>query len=174
MDLTVSPGQRFLFEQCAQRLLDQSQVRQMGRYIQHGHTTTLTHSLAVAWYSYRLYLFLGLSGQERELIRGALLHDFYLYDWHDPSHGRWHGFYHPGIAARNAAAAFDVDDLERDIIQKHMWPLTIVPPRHRVAAIVCLVDKVCSTAEVLRIPYGNFIAFLGERAQARCAKDYES
>lgn len=145
------------FEQYADGLLSQAEVQQMDCYIQHGTTTTLTHSLAVAWYSYRLYVFLGMSGQETELIRGALLHDFYLYDWHAPDHGRLHGFYHPGIAARNAEAHFAIDELEKDIIEKHMWPLTLVPPRHRVAAIVCMVDKACSTAEVLRIPYNRFL-----------------
>lgn len=155
------------FEQLAGRLLTRAEVREMDRYIQHGATTTLTHCVAVAWYSYRLYVFLGFSGQEKELVRGALLHDFYLYDWHDPSHGRWHGFYHPGIAARNAEKAFSVDALEQDIIKRHMWPLTLVPPRHRVAAIVCLVDKLCSTAEILRIPYNRFLRLLIKRADAR-------
>lgn len=143
----------------------------MDRYIQHGATTTLTHSLAVAWYSYRLYVFLGFSGQEKELVRGALLHDFYLYDWHDPSHGKWHGFYHPGIAVKNAEASFAIDELEKSIIKTHMWPLTIVPPHHRVAAIVCMVDKVCSTAEILRIPYARFLRILVERAATRTEKE---
>lgn len=164
MGTTITAGQLTLFERYAGNLLSRRDVRQMDNYIQHGCTTTLTHSLAVAWYSYRLYVFLGMSGQESELIRGALLHDFYLYDWHESGHERWHGFHHPGIAARNAAAHFAIDALEKDIIEKHMWPLTLVPPKHRVAAIVCLVDKLCSIAEILRIPYTRFLRILVQRA----------
>lgn len=151
------------FYRCAGKTLTRHEVQQMAQYVQHGNTSTLAHCLAVAWYSYRLYRFLGFHGQERSLIRGALLHDFYLYDWHDPGHGRWHGFYHPGIAARNAQECFGVNPLELDIIEKHMWPLTIIPPRHRVAAIVCLVDKLCSLAEICRIPYAQFLRQLAQQ-----------
>ena len=30
------------------------------------------------------------------LIKGAMLHDFYLYDWHAQDNGehRWHGYHH--------------------------------------------------------------------------------
>ncbi|MCI6639873.1 MAG: hypothetical protein MSH10_03640 [Pygmaiobacter massiliensis] len=111
MPAQPTANQTLLFEQCVFELLQSSKVRKMDEYIQHGTTTTLTHSLAVAWYSYRLYLFLGLCGEEKQLIRGALLHDFYLYDWHWPDHGRLHGFFHPAIAAKNAAEAFAITDL---------------------------------------------------------------
>lgn len=170
MPAQPTANQTLLFEQCVFELLQSSKVRKMDEYIQHGTTTTLTHSLAVAWYSYRLYLFLGLCGEEKQLIRGALLHDFYLYDWHWPDHGRLHGFFHPAIAAKNAAESFAITDLEREIIRKHMWPLTILPPCRRAAAIVCLVDKLCSLAEVARVPYGAFFFTLSQRVKLRCLR----
>ena len=42
-----------------------------------------SHSVAVAYYSYRLAFFLGLSFHARDLVRGALLHDYFLYDAQD-------------------------------------------------------------------------------------------
>ena len=57
MPAQPTANQTLLFEQCVFELLQSSKVRKMDEYIQHGTTTTLTHSLAVAWYSYRLYLF---------------------------------------------------------------------------------------------------------------------
>jgi len=94
----------------------------------------------------------------RELIRGALLHDYFLYDWHDKEHVQihnLHGFYHPGIALKNASAEYRLTPRERDIIKKHMWPLTMVPPMCREAWIVTVADKWCSTLETLRLRHGH-------------------
>ena len=94
---------------------------------------------------------LGIRCDERALVRGALLHDYYLYDWHDHNAApdAWHGFTHPRHALRNAEADFpDLTPLERDIIAHHMFPLVPSPPRHVEALVVSLVDKACSTVEV--------------------------
>ena len=42
-----------------------------------------------------------------------------------------------------------------DIIRKHMWPMTVVPPRCREAWLVCLADKYASTLETLKIRKGK-------------------
>ena len=79
------------------------------------------------------------------------LHDFYLYDWHNCSNiTHWHGFKHPLIARYNADAVFQLNNKERNIIQTHMWPLTITQlPRCREACLVCLADKMSSSWETL-------------------------
>lgn len=78
------------------------------------------------------------------------MHDYFLYDWHDGARGRnTHGFTHPAKALKNADRDFTLSDTERDIIKKHMFPLTVVPPKNREAWIVCVVDKVCSVYEAL-------------------------
>ena len=141
----------------AGELLTSPQVLSMRRYIQHGSISCLEHCVAVAWYSFLLYRRLGLHGQERALIRGALLHDFFLYDWHLPGHPRLHGFFHPGLAAQNAVQYFELSDLELEIILRHMWPLTLIPPRHLTAVIVSLVDKYCTLCEVTGRRYPSFL-----------------
>lgn len=40
---------------------------------------------------------------------------------------------------------------EVDIIKKHMWPLTLVPPRYPESLIVCLVDTYCTVRDYLQI-----------------------
>ena len=91
----------------------------------------------------------------RALVRGALLHDYFLYDWHekDASH-RWHGFHHPAAALKNASADFGLSPRERDVIAKHMFPLTLRPPRFRESWIVCLADKWCALEETLAVRLG--------------------
>ena len=124
----------------------------MNRYIQHGNTSCLLHSIAVSYYSYRLAKFLRLNIHEKELIRGALLHDYFLYDWHakyKPTRNvGLHGRIHPKIALFNARKDYDINELEADIIARHMFPLTFTPPKYKESIIVCLVDKVLSTYEV--------------------------
>ena len=56
-------------------------------------------------------------------------------------------FTHPMTALRNADRDFDLTDTERDIIKKHMFPLTVIPPTCREGWIVCLADKYCSLYE---------------------------
>lgn len=151
-DITIDEKREFV--QIVRDLLLVEQVQSMKQYIQHGNTSTLSHCLVVAYYSYRLALWLPIQFSYKSLVRGAMLHDFYLYDWHipDQSH-KLHGFVHPRIALRNARRYFELNPIEEDIILKHMWPLTLnTLPACREALLVCLVDKVCSLAETLYIP----------------------
>lgn len=125
------------------------------KHIQHGTVSVYSHCISVARNSLLLSDRLGIRCDRRALVRGALLHDYFLYDWHDPEHispHKLHGFYHPGIALKNASAEYRLSPRERDIIKKHMWPMTVVMPRCKEAWIVTLVDKYCSICEILRLP----------------------
>ncbi len=144
-----------------ENLLEEACVKEMQKYIQHGDTTTYTHCLAVSYYSFRLSRALPLSVDIESVVRGGLLHDLFLYDWHVPDRShRFHGFYHPGFALRNANKYFKLNTIEQDIIKKHMWPLTITRiPRCRESVIVCLVDKACSLAETIGFRYKRKFEF---------------
>ena len=127
-------------------------------YIQHGGVTVYAHVLSVARASVRMADVLerhGVALDRASLVRGALLHDYFLYDWHDPdlSH-RLHGFRHPFFALARAEEDFDLTPRERNIIVRHMFPLVPVPPTCREAWIVCLADKWCALRETVagRVP----------------------
>lgn len=126
-------------------------VLKMKDYIQHGNTTTYEHCERVTDLCYVLNKRMHLNADERILLTGAMLHDFYLYDWHvkDSSH-RMHGYHHADTAMYNAVRYFDIDERVQHIIWCHMWPLNISRlPRTREAVIVCFADKCCSVAEIL-------------------------
>jgi uncharacterized protein len=136
-----------LFESSIRDLMLSPVVHSMDQYIHHGQVTCLEHCLSVSWHSYLVCRRLGLD--YRAAARGGLLHDLYLYDWHfADSHTGLHGFNHPATALRNARRYFSLNLREQDIIAKHMWPMTIIPPRHRESLVVCLVDKYCALIEV--------------------------
>lgn len=127
-------------------------------FIQHGNTSCLLHSIAVAYFCYKIAMFLGefVNFRLYELVRGALLHDYFLYDWHiEPKRKNGlHGFSHPFTAFYNALFDFNLTDVERDIITRHMFPLVPLIPRYKESHLVSLVDKVCSLYEVFsRNPY---------------------
>lgn len=140
-------------EQYANDILESRNFQSCEQYMQHGSISVRRHCLSVAECSIMIeerLQRLGVYCQEREMVRGALLHDYFLYDWHDKnSHKRLHGFYHPHAALVNASREYRLSLRERDIIEKHMWPLTMRPPRCREAWIVTAADKYCSLRETL-------------------------
>ena len=126
---------------------------------QHGGVTCFDHSVAVAVLSLRIARRLRLRLDRRSMVRGALLHDYFLYDWHvsDPSH-RLHGFRHAQRALENAERDFLLNPVEADIIRRHMFPLNLKPPRFQESAVVCCADKVCAAHEtVLGLWRGAFL-----------------
>lgn len=127
-------------------------------HIQHGNMTVNAHVMSVCRHSIALSEALHVKCNQRDLIRGALLHDYFLYDWHTPDAEhphRLHGFYHPGRALRNADKEYQLTNIQRDIIKKHMWPLTVVPPLCREAWIVTAADKWCSLMETVHMHRGH-------------------
>ncbi|MBQ1894619.1 MAG: HD domain-containing protein [Clostridiales bacterium] len=137
--------------------------QQLKSYTQHGTTSVFEHSVSVAKYSLvmalSLEMRLGVKLDKKSIVRGALLHDYFLYDWHtDRSHGL-HGFTHPGTALNNAERDFELNDTERDIIKKHMFPLIPVPPMTRESAVVCLADKWCATCETFKIDISSYTVY---------------
>ncbi len=138
--------------------------QQMKKFTQHGTTSVFEHCVSVAKYSLLISYFLEnrfhIKCDRTSLVRGALLHDYFLYDWHDPDPAhRIHGFTHPGIAMKNAERDFGLNDIERDIISKHMFPLTLVPPRYRESVIICLADKWCAICETFKIDISSYLIY---------------
>jgi uncharacterized protein len=115
----------------------------------HSKVNTFEHSVSVAYYAVYLIQKHGWKVDVPSVIRGALLHDYFLYDWHD--HARWHklhGFRHARFALNNAQKEYQLNKIEKDIILKHMFPVNIRFPRYRESWIVDWADKVCADFEI--------------------------
>ena len=128
-----------------------SRLLSTSRFIQHGNTSVLEHSIRVARESLYLARKYHIAVNRHDLVRGALLHDYFLYDWHnsDNNSHRLHGFSHPYTALKNAEEDFDLDETEKNIIVRHMFPFVPIPPNCREAWIVCTADKICSLLETI-------------------------
>lgn len=126
------------------------------KYIQHGNVSCYEHSIGVAEKSIEIAQFFSIPIDERSLVRGALLHDYFLYDWHRHEH-RLHGFFHAKRAFMNAKSDFNLNKIEIDIIKRHMFPLNICPPIYRESWIVCMADKICAFEETVNNRKFSFI-----------------
>ena len=140
------------------------EAQEMKKFTQHGKTSVFDHCLGVAKFSLLIAHFLEktlkINVDKDSLVRGALLHDYFLYDWHIKKEGRgFHGFTHPRTAMNNANRDFELNDIERDIIVKHMFPLTPFLPSFRESVIVSIADKWCATAEIFRIDVSSYLIF---------------
>jgi len=125
-------------------------VQKMKNFIQHGKVSTYEHCENVAKLSYDIDKILSLQSDLQVLLFGAMLHDFYLYDWHKEDNGEHHlhGFRHAKIACLNAKKYYNIDDRIGHVIYCHMWPLNPERiPMSREAWIVCIADKAISFYE---------------------------
>ncbi len=138
------------FDRIASPILFHPLFLSMKKYYAHGDTSVYEHSLSVAIHSYRYAKSRNLNLDYSSLIRGALLHDFYLYDWHHSGGGhKLHGFRHPFFAYKNAKKYFSINKKEGNIIRSHMFPFVFwILPLSKEAWIVLKNDKRCAIGEM--------------------------
>ncbi len=151
----------------ASPILDSNNFKRTDSFVQHGTTSCRSHCIAVARLSLALAGWFHVRHDPASLIRGALLHDFFLYDWHEkqPTSGL-HGYTHPKRALENALLEFEMNAVEQEIILRHMFPLTVIPPRRAESWLVCLADKICSLAEIIRLEPIEFLFTSGIQAES--------
>ena len=132
-------------------ILSNEVVMSSNSIMHHAKTSCYRHMFNVSYYSYKMCKALKLDFESA--ARGAMLHDLYLYTWHK-EHGvimellKRHPWIHPKVALENAVQNFDLNDIEKDIIVKHMWPVTLGIPKYAETFIVGIADKFCCVMEV--------------------------
>lgn len=122
-------------------------VQQMRNYRQHYDTSCFDHCLTASYCCYLICKKYNLDYVSA--ARAAMLHDLFLYDWRkrQPDRKGLHAFTHGKVACNNACKLFDLNKKEKDIIIKHMWPVTIAFPRSIEGFILTFVDKYCAMSE---------------------------
>lgn len=142
-----------IVEEKLESLLQEGRYKNLHNIIHHGSTSIMNHCVNVAETSYKLKNKFRIKLNEDELIQGALLHDYFLYDWHEK--GDWHcihGFTHPKKAMLNAIADYNIDKRVQHIIKVHMFPLTITSvPITKEAWVVMMADKLCALKEHIEL-----------------------
>lgn len=139
-------------------IISNETVQEMKKYRQHYNTSTYEHCFNVAYISYKICKKLKLDYVS--VARAAMVHDLFLYDWRGGKKAEkfrdLHAFSHPRTALENASKLFDLNNKEKDIIVKHMWPITLSLPKYPESFIVTFVDKFSALQESFMF-YNNFL-----------------
>ena len=112
-----------LLKQYAGDILASENFERTKEHIQHGNMTVNNHCINVAKYSLAISRKLHIPCNRRELVRGALLHDYFLYDWHDKGRRdirNLHGYDNTRIALRDAVWEHLFAEIKKDIIN-FLW-----------------------------------------------------
>lgn len=149
------------FEAIIADLLIDPDVQALKHVPRHGkYGNSLDHSLYVAYISFLMCRRLGLDFEAA--ARGGLLHDFAIPGQHREETSHRTGkpkkmararklVSHPHEALQGAQERYQLTNLEKDIIVKHMWPLTRPLPRHKESFVVSTADKICAMLEMSRL-----------------------
>lgn len=117
--------------------------------VHHKNTTVVAHSISVAMVSVNIATHLqrmGIHVDMTSLIRAALLHDIGLIGVYD---GSFHCLrQHPRDSVKLAPMFGELNNIEKNAIRAHMFPLCFSIPKYRESWIITIADKICYFSEV--------------------------
>lgn len=151
-DMDISKEESFIEDFCSITgdILSHPRYIEMRGYNHHRSVSCHFHSVFVAYITFKACCYTDCNTVEA--TRAALLHDFYLYDWHHTKHDEHHAWYHPKAARINAEKYFGkLTDLQTDMILSHMWPLHPMPPKSKEGLILTTADKICANLDFISI-----------------------
>ena len=150
MKRTKEQLQMDIINHFGKEILESPNMMKEQELYQHGIVTVYDHSLKVARCCLKLVDMFNINVDKSSLVRGALLHDYFLYDWHNKDDGshRLHGFSHAKTALKNAEKEYKLNRKERNMILSHMFPLNLVLPKYKESIVLTIADKLCATAEI--------------------------
>ena len=142
-------------------ILEHADVQALKQFRHHHYTTRFQHSLNVSYSNYLLCRFFHWDAVSA--ARAGLLHDLYFYetadyDRSDSPNQKSHSAHHPEVAMQNAAVRFALNPRERDMIEKHMWPLTHRMPHYKESYAITFVDKYAAMLEVFGLGARHMLA----------------
>lgn len=139
------------FEAIIKDIISNPRFEKLSEYAHH-HSTRYDHCIHVA-YSCYLYLQKHTYAYWQDTVQGALLHDFFLYAYQTERTVKrhWlHGLFHPKVALITASSEFILTPVSKNIILRHMFPLTPIPPVTKGGWLVVLYDKIWAIRELNR------------------------
>lgn len=135
-------------------LIHKKELKDLEKITHHKFTNRYAHSVAVSYTSYRIAKRLGFSEESlRSISRGGLLHDLFFEtrEEYKMMESGSHNYLHPIFALKNALKLTDINEVEEDIITKHMFlcaSLKIIP-KYKESLLVSMVDKYISLQDIL-------------------------
>ena len=138
------------YYECVKDIIGCQQVQELRSITHHLSTTRFQHCVNVSYYTYVVCRKFNLNA--RSAARAGLLHDLFYYDRKQYNSEKTkgqasHSENHAMLACANAAEITKISKLERDMIEKHMWPVTRPMPKYKETYIITIIDKYCAVLE---------------------------
>ena len=137
-------------------ILGSLEFKKRKEWLHHENCSLYEHCLVVSYLSYRICK--KRNWNYRDAAIGGLLHDFYKEPWQEKIHEKkpffkQHGFVHAHEAMENAYKYFPelMNERVANIIERHMFPLNIKPPKYKEGWVVTYADKRLSMDVVVNI-----------------------
>ena len=150
--MKITLEQKEKLESIYQTFLHDEKVMQMKEISMHRGSNCYEHCFMVAKRAIKRALHTRRKNINLEVVLiGAILHDYYLYDWRkDRSKLKHHGVRHQYIASENASRDFHISPQVKKVIESHMWPMKFKEyPKSREAKIVSISDKAIAIKQAL-------------------------
>jgi len=140
------------FESIIKDINDNINFRELDNELHHG-ISRYGHSYRVARGVYYLTKTLGFS-RYVDATRAALMHDFYFnYQLEDKKTSKKF-IEHPSLAVLNAGKYYKLTDVQKNMIESHMFPTCRVLPKYKESICLTLVDKIVAAYEMQRYKIG--------------------
>ncbi len=141
-----------VFWQYGSELLENPLYHRTAILRQHRSSTTYAHCIAVTMQALRLAKKWKMKVDVSSLVRGCLLHDYYLYEYTTVKpKPKKHASHHGETAMNRAIEDFGLNEIEKNMIFCHMWPIRLLnPPKSREAFLLSISDKLVAIREFSR------------------------
>lgn len=128
-------------------IINNNEFKKIDECVHHG-VSRFDHSCRVSYYSYKLSKIFHLN--YNSVARAGLLHDFFLNDNLTKKDKMKSMFSHSKLSLKNSLELFDLNDLEKDIIYTHMFPLNLNRiPKYMESWLVSVIDKFVASYEFI-------------------------
>ena len=150
------------FIESMSELLSHENFKRLSDFKQHFKCTRLKHCMDVGYFSFYISKLFGLDYIAAG--KAALLHDFYFHRKDGSFKDSFKTLLrHPKDALENALEICELSEKERDIIDKHMWLVTLKPPKYIEGFVVTFVDKYCASKEFISSIFMRDYAYKASR-----------
>ncbi len=144
----MTKSQREEFDFIINDIVNDNNFKELDRELHHG-ISRYNHSYRVARGVYLLTKSLGFSTYV-EATRAALMHDFYFDFQLENKNKRKQFIEHPTLAVLNANKYFSLNEMQKNMIESHMFPTCRKLPKYKESICLTLVDKLVALYEMQR------------------------
>ena len=131
-------------------ILDNESFKKLDDEVHH-HGSRLDHSIRVSYRAYKVCKRLGLDYVSAG--RAGLLHDYFFNEEFSSNSRLYRLTHHYERAIVNASNLVSLNDMEKNIICSHMFPIGGKVPKYLESVIVDIIDDVSAIYEVMSCRY---------------------